>query len=157
MLMLVFTLEWISRALLLLDLAIVPSGPRLVIALQAITAPGQPATPLRTDCGDKLVGQIQTKARPMLAPKAKAKAKAKVQMVTSKSAGDPLQKKMAGLLHLQPRSEESPLLATPIGLLALDGLRAPALTKSAIIGIPLSAKTLRQAIARKEPSANSCI
>ena len=100
---------------------------------------------------------MKKKARPMLALKAKAKAKAKVKMVTSRSAGDPLQKKMAGLLHLQPRSEESPLLATPIGLLALDGLRAPALIKSAITGIPLSAKTLRQEIARKEPSANSCI
>ena len=64
---------------------------------------------------------MKKKARPMLALKAKAKAKAKVKMVSSRSAGDPLPKKMAGLLHLQPRSEASPLLARPTGQPAIDG------------------------------------
>ena len=105
----------------------------------------------------KIKMQSLTMPMPMPVPKAKATAKAKAKTVVSKSADDLLRRKKAAQLHLQPRSEASPLLAKPTGLPVLGGLGVFVPTRNANGGIPLPARISKQANARKELNANSCI
>ena len=135
--------------LLLINLVIARNGPRLANAFSVLSATGPPLTLPKT----KIKMQVVMVPRPMPVPKAKAKTKT----VLSKSADDLLLRTPAQL-HLKPGSEASPLLAKPIGLPVIGGLRVFVPIRSASIGIPASAKISRKMEnARKELNANSCI